>query len=130
MNTSPDLCGKLLKSFEPESARGALLRLRQRRRNGEMVSSMQGDGLTDNSEVVLHLLELAIHAVEAAQQRYVVDGLSAGFRKPSRAASTIAVLLAPGRWEAASSRSTTSSESRTLIFRFIVGPLWNSIARS
>ena len=81
MNTPPDLCGKLFESFEPESTRGALLRLRQRRRNGEVVSSVQGDGLIDDFEVVLELLELTAHAVEAAQQRRVVDGLGAGIKK-------------------------------------------------
>ena len=58
MNASPDLCGKLFELFEPKSARRALLRLRQRWRNGEVISRMQGHGLIDDSEVALELLEL------------------------------------------------------------------------
>lgn len=42
---------------------------------------MEGDGLIDNSEVALKLLELMAHAVEAAQERGVVDGLGVGIKE-------------------------------------------------
>ena len=45
-----------------------------------MVSNVQGFFI-DNSEVVLELLDLTTHAVEAARQRSVVDGLSTGIQK-------------------------------------------------
>ncbi|MGA8159021.1 MAG: hypothetical protein WB822_23005 [Rhodoplanes sp.] len=65
-NAPPNLCGEFFESFEPKSARRALLRVRQRRRDGEVISSVQRDCLIDDSEVVLDLLELTAHAVEAA----------------------------------------------------------------
>ena len=74
-NAPPDLCGKFFESFEPKSARCALLRSWQRRRDGEVISHMQRDCLIDDFEVVFELLELTTHAVEAAQQRGVVNGL-------------------------------------------------------
>ena len=80
-NAPPDLCGKFFESFEPKSACRALLRLWQRRRDGEVISRVQCDCLIDDFEGVLELLELTTHVVEAAQQRGVVNGLGAGIEK-------------------------------------------------
>jgi hypothetical protein len=81
MNAPPDLRGKDFESFEAEGTCVAVVRLRDRWRNGEVVSSVQGDGLIDDPEVALELLELPAHPVEAPQQRGVIDGLSLGIKK-------------------------------------------------
>jgi hypothetical protein len=81
MDTPPDLGGKDFESLKPEHTCGALVRSRQRRRNGEVVSRVQSDGLIDDSEVALELFELPAHPVETTQQGGVVDGLGVGVQE-------------------------------------------------
>jgi hypothetical protein len=81
MNTPPDLRGKDFEPFKPEDTRRTLVRLRQRWRNGEVVSRVQRDGLIDDPKVALELLELPAHPIEATQQGGVIDGLGRGIEK-------------------------------------------------
>src|SRR5262245_7752997 len=81
MDTPPHLGGKDFEPFEPKDTCGALVRLRQRRRNGEVVSRVQRDGLIHDSEVLLELLELPAHPVETTQEGAVVDDLGVGIQQ-------------------------------------------------
>jgi hypothetical protein len=67
MDPPSDLGGEDFEAFEPESTRGAVRRGRERRRNGEVISSVQADGLIDDPEITLELLKLMTHPVETAQ---------------------------------------------------------------
>src|SRR5262249_8563034 len=78
MHTPADLGGKGFETLLPQGARSALLRLRHRRRNGEVVSRVQSDSLIDDPEVALELFELMAHPVEPTQEGGVVDSFSIG----------------------------------------------------
>src|SRR5712691_11119244 len=72
MHAPSDLGGEGFEAPEPESTRGAVLRVRERRRDRQVVSSMQRNGLIDDPQIALQLFELTAHPVEPARQRRVI----------------------------------------------------------
>ena len=68
MNPPCNLRREFLESFTPKSARGTLVRGPEGWRNGEVVTSVQGDGLTRDPEIAIELRELTTHPVEARQR--------------------------------------------------------------
>jgi hypothetical protein len=75
------LRGEYIETFGSKDAGGALVRGWHRRRDGEMVSSVECGGLAYHPEIAVELFELPAHPVEAAQKRAVVDPLPIGFEK-------------------------------------------------
>ena len=68
MQPLSDLGGEHFEALLSESASGAVLRVRKRRRDGEMVSGVQRNGLIDDPQIAFQLFELTAHPVEAARQ--------------------------------------------------------------
>ena len=81
MDTPPDLRGEDFEPLTSEDTGRALMSLRERRCNGEVISRMQRNGFVDDPEVSLELFELTAHPIEAPQQCGVVDGFGRGIEK-------------------------------------------------
>ena len=70
-NATINLLGQELEALIAEKKRLALLRLRKRRDNGQMITRVQRDGLGDHPHIALKVVEPGVHIVETfAQQRF------------------------------------------------------------
>ena len=67
-----DLRGEYFETIAPKHTSGSQLRDRQGRCDGEVVTRMQSDGLTDDPEIAIEVFELTAHADKPARERPVI----------------------------------------------------------
>jgi hypothetical protein len=68
-NSSINLLGKNLEALVSENDRFALPRSGNRRHDGEMISSVQGDGLGEHPHIAIEAAKLGVHIVETFAQK-------------------------------------------------------------
>ncbi|SHN84381.1 hypothetical protein SAMN05444170_5877 [Bradyrhizobium erythrophlei] len=68
-NTSINLLGQDLKALIAEKNRLALLRFRKRWDNGQMITRVQRDGLSDHPHIAVEVVKLGMQTVEMLAQQ-------------------------------------------------------------
>ena len=68
-NTSIDLLGQDLEALITEKNRLALLRFRKRWDNGQMITRVQGDGLSDHPHIAVEVVKPGVQTVEMLAQQ-------------------------------------------------------------
>jgi hypothetical protein len=68
-NAAINLLGQDFKALVAENDRLALSRFGNRRHDSQMISSVQGDGLSDHPHIVIEATKLGVHIVEPLAQK-------------------------------------------------------------